>query len=199
MQGIADAGRRLAGKFLVVVGPDGVGKSTFASAVLRMAGPEGRYFHFRPPLHQLDQEVPAHAAPPKRIPGGGKLAGWARIVIALIRFWAGYWLAIRPELRRGSVVVGDRWAYGYLVQPLPLGFFGPAWLAEAVIRLLPTPDIVVNLAAPAETIRSRKTELEYDEIISELAAWQLIPAPLLTLDATWEPERLVVATAEQLR
>lgn len=71
----------------------------------------------------------------------------------------GYLVRIRPAVRQGALVMGDRWAYGYLVQPRALKFYGPVWMARLAVRLLPQPEVVVNLVAPAEVIRSRKAEL----------------------------------------
>lgn len=79
--------------------------------------------------------------------------------------------------------------YGYLVQPDALRFRGPHLLARAVLQLLPQPDLVVNLAAPPQLIRTRKGELSMSQIEHELAAWSLLPLKSLrTLDATRPPE-----------
>ena len=73
-----------------------------------------------------------------------------------MRAWTSYILAIRPAVRSGSVVVGDRWLYGYAAQPLALKFYGPEWVARLMLRLMPQPDLVMVLDAPAEVIRERK-------------------------------------------
>ena len=63
---------------------------------------------------------------------GIRLAGLLRIGRNLVRAWIAYFVAIRPAVRSGSVVVGDRWLYGYVAQPLPLKFYGPEWVARAM-------------------------------------------------------------------
>src|SRR5690606_40002055 len=111
------------GRFVVVVGPDGVGKTTFARRLLEQVEPEGRYFHFRPPARgRLKGHVPDAKPLPKGIPSGPAAVGWVRLLVSVLRFWIGYLSTVRPELRRGRTVVADRWGYGYLVQPRPLGF-----------------------------------------------------------------------------
>ena len=78
--------------------------------------------------------------------------------------------------------------YGYLVQPDALKFQGPEALARAIVRLLPRPHLIVNLAAPPYVIRERKQELTISQIEQELLAWSsLRVANLRTLDATRLP------------
>ena len=171
---------------MVIVGPDGVGKSGLAQALLEIAPGEAGYFHFRPPIRgRLRQSVPTEIQPTtKNRTEPLLLLGWLRLAVAFARFWTGYLLSIRPVLGRGGLVVGDRWAYGYLVQPLALRFGGPPWLASVMIRTLPSPDLVLNLTAPPSEIHRRKQELTIDEIAAELEAWNRIPAArMVRLDA----------------
>ncbi len=162
---------------MVVVGPDGVGKSGLARALLEMAPVESHYFHFRPVLGKpLPTSVPIDDAPAKTQDEPSMVLGWLRLGLALIRFWEGYLAKIRPAVRRGALVVGDRWAYGYVVQPRALRYGGPRWLATFMLRLFPSPDLVVNLTAPPVEIHRRKQELTVAEIEAELQAWDRIPA-----------------------
>jgi thymidylate kinase len=182
------SGDRIAekGAFVVIVGPDGVGKSGLAQALVEIAPGETGYFHFRPPIRgRLHKSVPTETQPTTKNRTEPLLVlGWLRLALAFIRFWAGYLLSIRPVLRRGGLVIGDRWAYGYLVQPLALQYGGPPWFAAFVIRSLPSPDLVVNLTAPPREIHRRKQELSLEEIAAELEAWNRIPAPMMVrLDA----------------
>lgn len=144
------------------------------------------YFHFRPPLHPPLEVKPKDAPPlPKANNEGFRPLGWLRLARNFVLFWLGFARSVRPALRAGSLVVGDRWAYGYLVQPVSLRFAGPTWLARLAIRALPRPDLVVNLTAPVDIILERKRELSADEVKAELAAWRSLPyCPLLTVDAS---------------
>jgi len=57
-------------------------------------------------------------------------------------------------------------------------------LARAVLRVLPRPHLIVNLAAPPHVIRERKQELTLSQIEQELLAWSsLHVSNLQTLDA----------------
>jgi thymidylate kinase len=103
----------------------------------------------------------------------------------------GYFNTIRPALKRNCLVVGDRWMYGYLVQPDALRFGGPERLARAVVRLLPRPDLIVNLSAPSQLIGMRKQELTASQIEQELLAWSSLRMPnMQTLDASRPPQTI---------
>jgi thymidylate kinase len=100
----------------------------------------------------------------------------------------GYLTTVRPALNRSSLIIGDRWMYGYIVQPAALRYQGPDALARAVLRLLPRPNLIVNLVAPPHVIRERKQELTLSQIEQELLAWSsLRVANVQTLDATRLP------------
>lgn len=114
--------------------------------------------------------------------------GWVRLLKHVVICWLGHWVTVRPAVRAGALVVADRWTYGYLVQPAALRYWGPAWLVALSLRLLPTPNLVVNLTAPAEVISSRKQELSEAVIETELSSWSALPVPnLLTLSSESEP------------
>jgi hypothetical protein len=103
----------------------------------------------------------------------------------------GYLTTVRPALNRSWLIIGDRWMYGYVVQPDALRFHGPEALARAVLRVLPRPHLIVNLAAPPHVIRERKQELSVSQIEQELLAWSsLRVANVQTLDATRLPRDL---------
>ena len=178
------------GRFVVLVGPDGVGKTTIAHALLEQHRGPAAYFHFLAPLRgPLSRSPgPAIAPPPKAAPGGWAVLGWIRLLRNAARCWLGYLNTIRPALKRRWLVIGDRWMYGYVVQPHALRFNGPDILARAVVRMLPRPHLIVNLAAPPHVIRERKQELTLSQIEQELRAWSSLGvADIRTLDATRLP------------
>jgi thymidylate kinase len=181
------------GRFVVLVGPDGVGKTTVARALLAHHHGPAAYFHFLPPVRGPLAGAPGHmmSVPPKAAPGGWRVLGWMRLIRNGARCWIGYLNAVRPALQRRWLVVGDRWMYGYLVQPDALRFRGPDALARLAMRLLPRPHLVVNLAAPPHVIRARKQELSVSQIERELLAWSSMRlSNVRTFDATRMPDEI---------
>jgi hypothetical protein len=173
-----------------------VGKTAVARATLQAAGSDDvGYCHFRPPIRgAMPTEVPETGAPPPKATDPGLLvAGWLRLVSNLGRFWLGYLTTVRPVLRRGGLVVADRWGYGYWGQPGALRFGGPAWLARAAVRLLPRPDVVINLTAPSAIIVQRKQELTADAVEQELWRWERLPVKGLRTVATDRDPPQVIA------
>lgn len=186
-----------------MVGPDGVGKTTLAQAICRLRPDDTQYFHFRPSGGFIDPE-------PGRVERGRDvgtdnprfaetLGGFIRIAVALPRFWVAYLWRIRPVVLRGGLVLGDRWAYGYLVSPAPLGYHGPRWLARLAVAAMPRPDLVVNLTAPVTVIAQRKPELDSPEISRELAKFRgLAPTVRIDVDGTESPDTLARMVLDQV-
>lgn len=182
------------GALVILVGPDGVGKTTIARALgAAYRGPSG-YFHFVPSIvAPLSAEPPVNAAPHtgKGRPDGSRLLGCLRLVRNVARFWLAYVIRVRPAMAKGMLVIGDRGMFGYLVQPHALKFHGPASFARRMLRLLPPPALVVNLAAPPHVVRARKQELTLEQIARELRDWRELPATrLVTFDATATPAEI---------
>ena len=182
------------GAFIVLVGPDGVGKTEVARVMMASHTGPTAYFHFYPPILSGLASAPPPAGAPNPGKGaskGSRLLGVLRLSRNIVRFWLGYLLTVRPALRRGCLVVADRWAYGYIVQPHALRFYGPRWLAVFATQALPKPTLVVNLAAPAAVIRDRKQELTVEAIDRELATWARLPvARLRSFDTTATPQQV---------
>ena len=145
------------GRFVILVGPDGVGKTTVARAMIDQHRGTGGIFSLSAttlrPFAACSRTDPRRRRrrprPAARVCSAGSASSEMRS-----RCWVGYLNTVRPALKRSWLVVGDRWMYGYLVQPDALKFRGPDRLARAVLRLLPRPDLIVNLSAPPHVIGS---------------------------------------------
>jgi len=128
------------------------------------------------------------------------MLGWILLVRNAVRCWLGYVKSVRPALKRGLLIVGDRWMYGYVIQPDALKFYGPDQLARAVLRMLPRPHLIVNLTAPPSVIRERKQELTVAQIEQELLAWSSLRMPnVQTVDATRSPQDIALEILVMLR
>jgi hypothetical protein len=82
---------------------------------------------------------------------------------------AGYWLAfqtigqigLRIALARSTLVLYDRHFVDVLVDPARYRYGGPMWLMRLVWRLIPRPDLILLLDAPAEVLQARKQEVPF--------------------------------------
>jgi len=192
-----------AGAFVVMVGPDGVGKTSVAHALIALHGGSTGYFHFLPSIWSALAPAPPdnEGAPAVQKAGlsGWRVVGCFRLASSAARAWLAHAVRVQPAVRSGKLVVADRWIYGYVVQPAALRFYGPSWLALAALRVLPRPNLVVNLSATPEVIRSRKQELTLHDIARELEEWSRLPEPrTVTFAASEPPERIARRILDEL-
>lgn len=178
------------GCFVVLIGPDGVGKTSLARALHNRFSGDFRYFHFRPTLRAQSIGEPASGGRPLSADRPRMITGWFRLGVNFIRFWLGYLLVVRPIRRRGGLVVGDRWAFGYILDPNSVRYAGPRWLAALALLALPRPDLICALVAPASVIHARKPELEVAEIDRQLFEMKRMPLEVVPIDASIGPPEL---------
>ena len=162
------------GLSVVVLGPDGAGKSSVIHAIggrdLLPVFDRSVCWGFVPPLHRLIKSQGStsqpHALPARSLAG------------SLIK--AGYWLVfsflLHPRTHvmkaRGGLVLYDRHFVDILVDAKRYRYKGPSWVLRAIWSVIPKPDLVVLLDAPAEIIEKRKKELSVKEIARQLRAYR---------------------------
>jgi thymidylate kinase len=202
--------RKPPGRFVVLVGPDGSGKTTVAVALGRAAKPHffsaGLYHFSIPTLPRLKRLFGRRTAEPDYTkPGSGTNApiqGRGRALIYTLYYgidlmiWSHLRLARR--LRLGQVLIFDRYLHDWMFQRsfrnVPRGAL--RWL---LARAVP-PDLVVYLAGDPQAIHARKPELSAAEIALQQAMieaellpfWQRRGVAVLRLDATLLPVGRIV-------
>ena len=122
-----------------------------------------------------------------------RLLSIVRLARSAIVFNLAYFIRLRPELRKGSLVVVDRWIYNYLVQPYSVRYFGSKRLATVVCRHgVVRPRLIFALEAPPSVICSRTNELNELEVRDELRQIRVVMQgfDVHWLDASESPSAL---------
>jgi thymidylate kinase len=162
------------GLFVVFLGPDGSGKTTVIERIQTSLAPAFRrvsYGHFRPQLglncSKNGTVDNPHARPPR-----GVIASGLKLIYYALDYIFGYWLKIKPALIRSTLVIYDRYYTDLMVDPKRFRLKVPKFLLKSLGLLIPKPDLIILLDAPAEVIYQRKQEVEFDEIKRQQQAYK---------------------------
>ncbi|MGE5611349.1 MAG: hypothetical protein ACM359_19020 [Bacillota bacterium] len=189
------------GVSVVLLGPDGAGKSSVARGVRQDLMPvffETVCRSFPPAiLHRgSGTDTTPHAARPR---------SWLSSVVRAVLYWyvyhtLGYCFTTRKDLARCSLVLHDRHLVDSMVDPRRYRYSGPPLLLRLICRLIPQPDLVIVLDAPAEVMQARKQEVDFEETARQRDAyWQLASQMSngRTVDAS-QPLGRVIADVDRL-
>jgi thymidylate kinase len=156
------------GLFLVVLGPDGAGKSTTVGRLTEALGPcfrRQRIFHWRPNVIAPKKETGIPSTDPHDEPPRGTLGSIVALFAIFLDYWLGFLFVLRPFLARSGLIVFDRYYHDLLVDPIRYRYGGPIWLAKFLGRFIPPPDLLfLVLDAGDEVIFSRKREVPRGEL-----------------------------------
>jgi thymidylate kinase len=164
------------GLHVVLLGPDGAGKSTVAGLVAKHLSSAFRRVstrHLRPGLFRPALAGPAtppdapHSRPARSLAGS-----LAKSLFWLLDYTIGYQVVVRPALVRSTLVLFDRYLLDVLVDPKRYRYGGPARLIRAVWRLVPKPDLVILLDAHPEILQSRKRDVSLKETQRQRTAYR---------------------------
>ncbi len=193
------------GHLVVILSPDGGGKSSVAKAVLEkllVGFRKTEYLHWRPGFlpqirtllgkAKLDNEFVA--ANPHNLKSRDRISSFLRWVYYLFDYIIGYYLKIFPMKIRTTAVVMDRYYYDIVVDPVRYGFNLPQWLIKSILPIIPKPDITIYLDNESEELYKRKQELPIAELKRQVEAWrEFIPhLPNARIIATDKPLDAVV-------
>jgi thymidylate kinase len=172
------AGRRRKppGLHLVVLGPDGTGKSTAIESMSRRLSPRFRQVsihHWAPRLFRPagdDAPVPEpHASALRSAP-----ASLMKLAYLWFDFTVGHFAKVRVPVARSHLVIFDRYFPDLLVDSRRYRYGGPAWLARLAWRLMPKPDLVILLDAPAAVVQQRVREVSFEETERQRKAYRAL-------------------------
>lgn len=150
---------------VVLLGPDGAGKSSVIDALSSQLSPAFSSFYcagFAPSLNRLLGRPPKpvdqpHALPRRSFP------------VSIIRgaYWFAYNTLGHPyrhlALSRSTFILNDRHFIDIFVDTVRYRYGGPRWLLRLVWALSPRPDLIILLDAPPEVLQSRKQEVSFEE------------------------------------
>src|SRR5207245_3514393 len=103
----------------------------------------------------------------------------ARNPIASLVYFSFHWtefvlgslLRLRPIAFRGGLILIDRFYYDFFVDQRRYRLLVPQWLVRLGYALMPKPDLVFLLDAPAEIVQARKSEVPLEETRRQRAAY----------------------------
>jgi thymidylate kinase len=171
----AEAWLRPNGLFCVMLGPDGVGKSTTIESLQReledLFGPCNKR-RWRPGV--IRKVAPDTL---NRMPHAKSQRGWLTstlFVLGLaVDFSIGYAAIARPAMARSETVIFDRYYHDLLIDPRRYRYSGPRWLPHLIARFIPPREaLFIILDANPEVILRRKQELPMLELERQRSAYR---------------------------
>jgi thymidylate kinase len=144
---------------IVILGPDGAGKSSVIEGLIRRLDQGERVVkmrHLKPQIvfqrrcEPVTIVVDPHGKPPR-----SALTSVAKIFVWLMEEW----YANLFQNKKETLLICDRYYHDLLVDPKRYRYGGPMWTARLIGRLMPQPALWVLLDAPAEVLQARKQEV----------------------------------------
>lgn len=169
------------GLFIVLLGPDGSGKTTIAKELdkeLNTLFHFSKYYHGRfhlfPQLGGIKKVLNIFLKKRPGIKEGSTLnsntikrdkLSVIRSSINIIYYGFEYIfgrISIWIKLRKNTLIIVDRYFYDYLLHPEYVN--APRWLIMFFTKLIPQPDLIMLIKCDSKVIFKRKEELPLDEI-----------------------------------
>ena len=171
------------GRFIVLLGPDGCGKSTVTAGLINSQSNLFSgvwHFHWRPKLlphlrrNKKQSDDTTSVSTPTPPPTTSKYRGLTSLIRYLyywLDFVLGYWLIIYPKKITSTLIIGERHFPDVLVHPERYGFAVPMPIMRITSMLVPNPDIIFLLTGEPEEIYARKQELTVETITEQLKSY----------------------------
>jgi thymidylate kinase len=181
------------GLFCVVLGPDGVGKSTTIKhlhlELQALLGP-CRKERWRPGVIRKVTPGTSNRMPHAKSPRGSILSILSVLGLAL-DFNIGYVVSAYPAMVRSETIIFDRYFHDLLVDPKRYRYTGPMWLPRLISRFVPPRKaIFIILDANEEVILNRKQELPLHELQRQRAAYRIFGSLM--------PDSMIISTEKPL-
>ena len=155
---------------IVILGPDGAGKSSVIHGLMERFCRQGRCVkmrHLKPQIvlprrGKPEINVVPHGKPPRSV-----FTSLAKIWVWLMEEWYANLFLDEKEM----LLICDRYYHDLLVDPMRYRYGGPRWAAKLVGKLIPMPGLWVLLDAPAQVLQARKQEVPLKETARQRQAY----------------------------
>lgn len=155
---------------IVILGPDGAGKSSVIQGLMEIMNRMGQVTtvrHLKPFLVAPRRDegginVAPHGKPPR-----SSFTSLVKIIVWLIEEW---YVNILQDKGK-ELLICDRYYHDLLVDPRRYRYGGPLWAAKVIGILIPQPELWVLLDAPAEVLQKRKQEVTPEETVRQCQAY----------------------------
>lgn len=156
---------------IVILGPDGAGKSSVIDGLMRSLKPAGltvKMRHLKPRMvARLRGQVEVTVVDPHGKPPRGAFLSLVKLVVWMYEEW----YAQLFHERKWTLLICDRYYHDLLVDPKRYRFGAPLWTARLVGKLMPRPRLWVLLNAPAALLQERKQEVAPEETARQCDAY----------------------------
>jgi thymidylate kinase len=156
---------------IVVLGPDGAGKSSVIHGLLDKLAQEGCIVKVRhlKPFFVISKrgEAGAIVVDPHGRPPRSALLSVAKIIVWLLEEWCVNCFQDRSE----TLLIYDRYYHDLLIDPKRYRYGGPLWAAKMVGKLIPQPRLWVLLDASTQVLQKRKQEVPLEETSRQRQAY----------------------------
>lgn len=156
---------------IVVLGPDGAGKSSVINGILGKLNQGGRVVkmrHLKPrPAFPMRGDPATINPDPHGKPPRSALTSVAKIILWLMEEWYANLFQDKKE----ELLICDRYYHDLLVDPIRYRYGGPLWIARLAGKLIPQPMLWVLLDAPTEVLQARKQEVSLEETARQRQAY----------------------------
>lgn len=160
------------GIMVVLLGPDGAGKSTLANEIKEYFDGKRNIiptviFHWIPPVKltikgdvdRKNKVIKPHGLAPR-----GKILSIIKLGYLFIKFWLGYIVNVRPLLSQTGIILFDRYYDDLIIDPKRYRYGGPMGLARWLRKFIPRPDLWLILDVREDVAIQRKQEIPLEEI-----------------------------------
>lgn len=195
-----------AGAIVVLLGPDGSGKSTVGELLSQNLANtfnpgKNLWVHWKPVVffrsgrrRTTGPNTDPHGREPR-----GRLLSLLYLGFHWLEFVAGSHLGFLKPLFRNGMVLIDRYHYDFLVDQRRYRLQVPNWTVRLLFRAAKKPDLVLLLNAPAGVLQARKREVPAQESERQVRAYREVVTALkqgVVLDATQTPEAVATQATD---